>query len=438
MARAVIPQDRAAAGSAAAGVDADTLIRTVLFIGGFLVAWIGFHPYPSLAEPPPQVVGGDPANRYGYSALFLALAGWTAFHQPGRLKLLVGPALLGLLAWCGLSVIFSWAPMEAARHLAFTLVVMSIAGMSLLLPKNGRHFSDLLAAVVLIVLLACYLGVFLIPQNAVHQATDFLEPEHAGEWRGVFPHKNNAGAAMVVFIFIGLYVARMRSLALGGLIVLLSAIFLLRAGSKTALAVLPLALVLADIVDYSRKPMASVVLVVTILGLFNLFSVGTVIFEPVHSLVSLVLPDASFTGRTDIWKLGVQAVAQRPVTGYGFGSFFGTAQVVYGMGDNSSWVNAATDAHNAYLNLALTIGLPGLMLAVLWVVVLPILDFNRAAATHDPQTKALQTLFLRVGLYAVFASCFESSILQQVGEVWFFCTVAIFGLRFLALTSMRA
>ncbi len=70
-------------------------------------------------------------------------------------------------------------------------------------------------------------------------------------------------------------------------------------------------------------------------------------------------------------------MVQRPLTGYGFSAFWGTPEVVYGLGDNTTWANAATDAHNAYLNLAVTIGIPGMLLVVLWVVVLPIADFCR-------------------------------------------------------------
>ncbi len=99
------------------------------------------------------------------------------------------------------------------------------------------------------------------------------------------------------------------------------------------------------------------------------------IFPAVQKLVAMVMPDATFTGRTDIWEVGVQAVAQRPITGYGFSAFFGTPEVVYGLGESQTWANEATDAHNAYLNLALTIGLPGLLLTILWIVVLPICRF---------------------------------------------------------------
>jgi O-antigen ligase len=423
--------------SADAAVDVDTLIRSVMFVTVFLAVWISFHPFQSLAEPPAQVAaGGDLVNQISFSAMFLVLAAWTAWHEPRRLKLLLGPALFATVAWCALSVVTSWEPSLAARRLAFALILMSISCMVLLLPKNVRHFCDLMAAVALVVLVACYLGVALVPQLAVHQATDFLEPEHAGEWRGVFAHKNQAGATMVLFVFIGLFVARMRSRALGGLIVVLAVIFLAFAESKTAIGIMPLAFALSAIIAHARTPVLGIVLVVAILALFNLFSVGTVIFEPVHGLVAMILPDATFTGRTEIWELGTRAVAQRPLTGYGFSSFFGTEQVVYGLGENATWANAATDAHNAYLNLALTIGLPGMAIVIVWVVIQPIVDYYRRAA--DPATKALQLLFLRVCLFAVYASCFESSIFQQVGEVWFLFMTSAFGLRYLARARVAA
>ncbi len=350
--------------------------------------------------------------------------------------LLLRPVLVATVAWCVLSVITSWEPALAARRLTFELIVISISAMILLVPKNLRHFSDLLAAATLIVLAACYLGVFLLPQYAIHHATDFLEPEHAGDWRGVFPHKNNAGAAMVLFIFIGFYVARMRSVALGAAIVALAGIFLAFTASKTAIGVLPLSLILSGVIGRSRRAALGIAIVVTTLLVFELCSVGTVIFEPMQKLMQAIMPDATFTGRTEIWQLAVQAVAQRPFTGYGFSAFWGTPEVVYGFGDHPSWANAASDAHNAYLNLAVTIGIPGMLLVVLWVVVLPIADFCRRPS--EPETAALQMLFLRVCLYGVYASCFESSILQQAGEVWFFYLTSVFGLRYLSLARATA
>jgi O-antigen ligase len=421
--------------AARGGVDADTLLRSVLFVGVVLAVLISFHPFKSLAHPAAQVTeGGDITNQVAFSAIFLALAWWTSCHEPQRLKLLFRPVLFAMLAWFAVSVLASWDPSLAARRLAFAVVLMGISAMLLLLPKNVRHFSDLVTAVALIVIVASYLGVFLVPQLAIHQATDFLEPEHAGSWRGVFPHKNEAGATMVLFIFIGMFVARVRSFTLGSLIVVLAGMFLGFTQSKTAIGVLPLAFILSAIVPRSRRPSVAITLVIIILALFLLFSVGTVMFDPVRHLVQSFMPDATFTGRTEIWQIGIQAVAHRPLTGYGFSSFWGTEQVVYGLGENTSWANDATDAHNAYLNLAVTVGLPGLALAIVWVVILPILDYFRLP--RGIAGGPLPMLFLRICLFGIYASCFESSIFQQVGEVWFLFMTSVFGLRYLSQTGV--
>ena len=290
------PISAAPAPTSQAAVDLDTLIRSVLFIAVFLAAWISFHPFPDLSAPPEAVVeGGDLANQLGFSTLFLSIAAWVYCHEPRRLTLAVRPILMVTILWCVVTVATSWEPSLAARRFAFTLIVMSISAMALLLPKNLRHFSDLMAAITLIVLAASYLGVLLVPQLAVHQATDFLEPEHAGSWRGVFPHKNDAGATMVLFIFIGMFVARVRSFALGGAIVALSAVFLGFTQSKTAIGVLPLALLLSAVIARCRGPALGIALVTALVVGFNLFSVGTVLFEPVRKLIESIMPDATFT-----------------------------------------------------------------------------------------------------------------------------------------------
>ena len=133
-------------------------------------------------------------------------------------------------------------------------MTIGIAGMVLLVPKNPRHFADVMAVVVLIVLVACYLGVALVPPLTIHQASDVLEPELAGDWRGVFGHKNEASAAMVLFVFIGIFVARVRSLGLGAVIVALALPFLYFTHSKTAIAALPLALIVSVIMARAAKP----------------------------------------------------------------------------------------------------------------------------------------------------------------------------------------
>jgi O-antigen ligase len=421
--------------AAAAGFDADTLVRSALFIAACLAVATSFHPFPDLSAPPDITDAGDRLNQIGFSLLFLAGGTWVCLNNPARLWPLLRPTLLIVVAWCVLTVATSWEPSLAARRLAYALVIMSVAAMLLLLPRNQRHFADLLAAVALIVLVLCYLGVLFAPNLSIHQASDFVEPDLAGDWRGLFSHKNEAGAAMALFIFIGLFVARARSVFLGGLVVALSAVFLIFTHSKTALSLLVPVLLISAIIGRGRGPAAGITIVLSILLLMNLFSVGSLYFASVRDVLGVLLPDPSFTGRTDIWQFALDHVAQRPIMGYGFATFWGTEQVVYGMGGHSIWANAAAQAHNSFVNLALTIGVPGSALVAFWLIVLPLVDYYRAA--HEPMSEPLRLLLLRICLYGAFASCFES-VYFQMGYVWFMLLIAVFGLRLLSVARLRA
>lgn len=415
-------------------IDTDALTRSIIFISVFLAVCISFHPFLSLAEPLPALSeGNDRVNQIGFSILFLVLAAVTAHHEPRRLTLLLRPILITVLVWCAISALASWEPLLAVRRLAFTLMFISISAMVLLLPKNVRHFSDMLAAVALIVIALCYLGVLFAPSLSIHQLTDYIDTEHAGLWRGIYTQKNTAGAMMVLFVFVGMFAARMRSFALGAFIVVAASIFLLFTGSKTDISAIPIVLILAAVIGRGRRPTVAITIIVGLIAVLNLLSVGTIYFEPVRNLVQTVIPDATFTGRTEIWDFALRYAAQRPILGYGFSTFWGTEEAVYGLGENASWVNAANDAHNAYINLALTIGIPGLILVILWLVALPLIDYYRSP--REPSIAPLKMLFLRICLFAAFGSCFES-LFFGVGGIWFFLVTATFGLRFLSVTRV--
>jgi O-antigen ligase len=416
--------------------DFDTLIRNFLLASVFLLLWISFRPFEDLSEALDiAAIGGTVANQIGYSLLFVLLGAWCLFHEPRRLLFLIRPAFVALLFWIALSVANSWEPSLSGRRFAFTMVAIGIAGMVLLVPRNLRQFSGVLAATVLAVLAACYYGVFFLPSLSVHQSSDFAEPLLAGDWRGVFGHKNGAGATMVLFVFIGLFVARQRNIFVGALIVVLAATFLVFTRSATAIAMLPITLVMSNLTARMRTPAAAVSLTLLVVLLLNLFSVGSIYFEPIRNLLGLILSDPSFTGRTQIWEFAIDALAKHPLTGYGFAAFWNTPEVIYGMNSTDVWANTASHAHQGYLDLAITIGIPGAALAALWLIVLPLIDFCRSP--NDPSLAPLKMLVLRVCLFAAYASCFESMLMQE-GELGLFFFTSVFALRLLSVSRLAA
>jgi O-antigen ligase len=207
--------------------------------------------------------------------------------------------------------------------------------------------------------------------------------------------------------------------------------FLYFTHSKTAIAALMLVLMVSAIIAHVRPAVGIAIALAGVVGL-NLLSIGSIYFAPVRTVVDAIMSDPTFTGRTDIWKFALDHVAQRPITGYGFSTFWGTEQVVYGM-SGVTWANTASHAHNGYLDLALTVGIPGSALVTLWLMVLPLLDYYRAP--DDPFGAPLQMLFLRICLFAAYESCFET-MFTQVGALWLILIAASFGLRFLAVSRV--
>ncbi len=409
----------------------DTLIRSILLAAVFLLIWISFNPFPTLPDGRQAGDEGNLANQLGYSILFIMLAVWCALHHPQRLFLLLRPILIMTVLWFALSVATSWDPSASARRFAFALVTIGIAGMVLLLPRNPWHLSDVLAAVVITVLALCCIELVASPSLAFHQASDAHDANSAGEWRGLFGHKNGAGVTMAIFIFIGCFVTKIRSSALGTAIVVISSAFLFLAHSRTAMAAVILAYIVSIVFAHVR-PAKGLVVALSIMAGLNLISIGSVYLEAGRALAQAIMPDPTFTGRADVWKFALDHVAQRPITGYGFASFWGTEQVVYGMSE-TGWANTAYHAHNGYLDLALTVGIPGAALVMLWLIVLPLIDYHRSPP--DPTSAPLKLLFLRICLLACYESCFET-MFTQVGAAGLILIFAAFGLRFLAVLPL--
>ena len=96
-----------------------------------------------------------------------------------------------------------------------------------------------------------------MPELSIHQATDAAEYHLAGDWRGVFVHKNSASAVMAMLIFIGIYLTRSGAMVVGPLIIVLSAVFLFFAGGKSSTGLCIITLVIVELVVAVRSYLAS-------------------------------------------------------------------------------------------------------------------------------------------------------------------------------------
>jgi O-antigen ligase len=394
----------------------------MLFVGIFLFAFISFAPFADLGREEGRSLALDQL-----AILFFATSAMICVAKAGLSPLVLQSRTFVFLVFGWLAFVSFGAPEASTllRRLLVTFLVCLNTSLLLLLPKSRQQFTSLLALCVIIVLSMCYLGVLLIPSRAVHQATDLVEPALAGDWRGVFEHKNTAAPAMIIMFFFSLYLGSSFSRRLGWLLALLSFIFLWQANGKTALGLLPLSLLITWLL--SRRPKLGVALMVTFILGFNTLTVGSAFVPAIHDFVDSLGIDATFTSRADIWNLAVTAIIERPLTGYGFHAFWQSEWLLHSEYAKQTWAVTAGHAHNAYIDAMIDGGIPALVLTVIWLVLLPLRDVS--AAWQRGADRPLTLLYTRIWVFSLVIACMESSFFTSNSVLWFSLLIAVFGLH---------
>jgi O-antigen ligase len=412
------------------------LVRGAAFIGALLLAWISLRPFIDLGnvQLSDQTTGNETVTYAAFGCLaMLTVALATRDNIPGLATLMSrGYILFG--GWIVASVMLSLDPSTSIRRFALTVSVTAVAATLPLLPKTQNELMRWFSIATLALLAVCYLALLLAPNLSIHLATDAQEPALAGNWRGSFGHKNNAAGVMAMLLFLGIYIVRSGARLSGAIIVGLSSLFLLYSAGKSSLTLCFAVLVLTSLTSVIRSVWLRVAVFLTPLVLLNLFGIGTVMNESLAEAAKILPLDSSFTGRTDIWVFGLQALRLRLLTGYGFGAFWGSS-AVQNLPEGMEWAATAAHSHNGYLDTALAMGLPGLALLITVLVIAPLRNFH--AADRGGNNGPLAMALLRIWLFGLYLSSFESFFFDRTDALWFTFLVAVFGLHYLARFRLR-
>lgn len=414
-----------------AGLNAAQAARCLVAVASLLLVLVTLDPFPDLRNPDvTTIVGGRMALAYVSWGLLAAIAVlFVAATDGPALKTLVTPLHLCLVGWLVASIVLSESPGISVQRFVLLASVTSLAVLLPLLPPTQRSFNLCLGAAALVLLVLCYLGVFLAPHYSIHTALDIAEPQLAGDWRGSFGHKNVASPVMTILVYVGIYLSAVGSFVMGPAIAALAGIFLIFTGGKTS-SVLCLAIyALASLVYVTPGLWLKRIICFVPLIVMNLLTVGSVLSPALEAMTRLLPLDPTFTGRSDIWKFALAAVAEKPLIGHGYAAFWDdvTARQT---AQGAEWATSAAHSHNSYLDLAVTIGLPGLMLVILVFVLAPLGNFQSAQA-HS-RSGALAKLFLTVWLFGLYYGTTETFLLERQNPIWFMFALAAAGLHFLA------
>ncbi|MDN3276800.1 O-antigen ligase [Frankia sp. RB7] len=407
------------------------MARCLIVVVALLLVMITLDPFPDLrSEDVATVVGGRMAMTYVTFGLLAAIGMmFVLITDAPSLRTLVTPLHLCLVGWMLINVVLSESREVSIQRFVLAASVTALAVILPLLPPTQRSFNLCLGGGALVLLALCFLGVFLAPQYSIHSALDITEPQLAGDWRGSFGHKNVASPVMSILVYVGIYLSAVGSFVMGPVIALLAGIFLIFTGGKTSSVLCLSIYALASLVYVTRSLWLKRVICFAPLIVMNLLTVGSVLSPALGSITRALPVDPTFTGRSDIWEFALAAVAEKPITGHGYAAFWDdvTARQT---AKGSEWAVTAAHSHNAYLDLAVTIGLPGLLLVVLIFVLAPLRNFQQTQA-HN-RSNALGKLFLTIWLFGLYFGTTETFLIERQNPVWFMFALAVAGLHFLA------
>ncbi len=415
-----------------AGENDDSPWRPVVFAAALILAWTPLQPFADLgsADAFDLGAGRDAATYFAFASCAFVCLCLAGFRDLRGLQRLANPAFVLLAAWVALSVVTSQDVAASMKRAAIFIFVVIIAATLPLLPRGRRQLATLLGVAAGALIALSYFGVIFLPQYAIHQASDLGEPALAGDWRGVFGHKNLASAVFVFTAFAGLYIVRTGYAVVGALVAGLSLLFVVFANGKTAnMLWLPTLGVSYFVGAHGAGRVWRVAALAPFVAL-NALGVGSVLFAPLQSLVASLPVDATFTGRTDIWRYALGKLAAHPFLGYGFDAFWNTESVRFGTDDSAAWVAGAAHAHNCFVDVAMSMGVPGVALALWAFVAQPLADV--AKAVRNGADPALVTLLTQIWLFALYVSSFESFLFDRSDPIWFTFLFAVFGLRYVS------
>lgn len=325
-----------------------------------------------------------------------------------------------ILAWCTISVIWAVEPgVSFRRVLLLTLNVTTI--MMLVSILNKEEIIDVVAKTFALLLVVSVIAIPIIP-GAVHQNAELFDTGLAGNWKGIFIHKNLGAPAAVFGLFLFLYKFSVNKNKTWLLLALLAVIFVLFSKSKTSLALILPSLVFAYFL--SNLLPSNIARRVGGIILFTLLMISVSLHEYVLIAFDHVLDDPeAFTGRATIWNLIYLALEDHFWLGLGFGS-------VWQVGDNMvlasyafgwvDWVFSLSHSHNGLLEAFISTGFIGFSLVLFFLFIHPFLKIIQLRSVSH------KMLYLSFFFFFCIHNMIETDILNASDGRWFVFLIVYF------------
>jgi len=326
-------------------------------------------------------------------------------------------SLLVLLGYALLTCTWAVDPEIAVRRLAFTALVIWIL-VRAIGDLGAVRTLNVVRATLVTLLVVNYLMVLLSPYGK-HMATLEEAGNVIGDWRGIQPHKNAAGAVCALTIILFAFDRSRLPRLWSATVIVASLFFLIMSNSKTSLAMLVIAGATGAVMQLYSPRNRSLVVPIGVMAVLGLISLGVMYLATIQNLLE---DPGSFTGRSQIWALLLEYAEAHLWTGAGYGSFWqiGAASPIYAL--TNDWVAVAVGhGHNGYLDILATIGLPGLLLTLAVLYVWPGVKLLYSSGI----SRSRRGLFSALMMFSLGHNMTESTLFDRALTVHVFLLIAI-------------
>jgi exopolysaccharide production protein ExoQ len=317
-------------------------------------------------------VGGMPTSGSGTSRfIWLALLAFGVIVPLARsglaLKLLryVNPYLLIFVALAAFSILWSIDPGVTIRRLLRVTTTVLVAVSFSLMTWRTTRFQDVLRPILTLLLVGSIVFVMAAPEIAIDQsdASALL-----GAWHGLATQKNGLGsmAAIGLILWFHAGLSKERPLWMAGVGAAVSLTCLINSRSSTsiinaAFSCTLMLMLMRPPVGMRRYLKYMVIAFVAALLLYslavlNLVPGSGVLLSPITALTG---KDQTFSGRTNIWAIVNEHIAQRPMLGSGYGAYWVQLPGSPSMEMIARLYFYPTEAHNGYLDVINDLGVVG-------------------------------------------------------------------------------
>jgi O-antigen ligase len=288
---------------------------------------------------------------------------------------------------------------------------------------NSGGYEDMkfVARLVLVLTLVVnYLFVIFIPSIGIHQAKEIMDPSIVGAWKGGVAQKNHAGGICALIMIFFTFDSRSMKKSLNYTVMVAALFFLYKTQSKTSMIMLAVSLMFGYIFRFYDPKYKYFIIPIISIPLCVL-----TIFLNIHwnTIIDPTFDPYSFTGRGAIWQAVVDWLREDNhwVLGSGFGSFWNIGDKGPIFSHATGWVVSIGNAHDGYLEILSTIGIFGLILALLAAFIIPI--GKLLVTSNVPKPKA--SLCLGLLIFGFGQNFTESTLLDRDQFISVFIVFAV-------------